>query len=163
MLIISKQQMNKDFVRSTSEKILIGFFSFVVLVSCDTGEIKSSDPEASQISPIDDEDMLLGSWEAKWETQAEAFSINGEYKNLTMKGKVHFKENGKVKIQAYGYQGCIFMSDTMINELRYILTGDTVSLLAEDENFGLPYHIIEANHNMVKLILMDDIALTLTR
>jgi hypothetical protein len=155
--------MNKDFVRSTSEKLLIGFFSFVVIVSCDNGDIKRSEPGTSEISPLDKENMLLGSWEAKWETQGEAFSITDEYKNLSMKGKIHFKENGKVKIQAFGYQGCVFMSDTMINELRYVLTGDTISLLAEDENFGLPYHIIEAHHNMVKLILMEDIALTLTR
>jgi hypothetical protein len=155
--------MSRDFVRSTSEKLLIGFISFVVFVSCDNGEIKQKDTEAfNNIIPLDKEDLLLGSWEAKWETNSDAFTVSEEY-NLTMRGKVQFKENGKVKIHAYGYQGCIFLSDTMINELQYILEGDTINLLADDENFGLPYQILELQQNKVRLVLMEDIALTLTR
>jgi hypothetical protein len=152
--------MSRDFVRSTSEKLLAGFFSFVILVSCESGEIKNKDAEA--FNSFEKEDLLIGTWDAKWETNSEAFSVNEGY-DLSMRGKMYFMEDGKVKIHAYGYKGCIFMSDTMINELQYIVHGDTVNLLADDEKFGLPYQILEMHQKRVKMVLMEDIALTLTR
>ncbi|MGK7397027.1 MAG: hypothetical protein ACNS62_20795 [Candidatus Cyclobacteriaceae bacterium M3_2C_046] len=108
------------------------------------------------------EDILIGNWEAEWNTPAESYPMADQNK-LSMKGQIKFDPNGMVEIQAYGYEGCIFMSDTMKNELNWRINGDTLSLVGPGEDFGLPYTIREARQNIVKLVLMEDIALTLKK
>lgn len=148
--------------RTLSGKILIGFFPVFILVSCNNAAEKGSEgnPQAEAVSP---QSMLVGTWEAEWNTPSDAYPVNSESMHYNMNGKLHFYENGTVKIVAYGYNGCIFMSDTMANQMRYELTGDTISLLGEDEDFGLPYRIMGMEPERIELLFLENIAVTLTR
>ncbi len=152
--------MSKDFVRVTSKTFIIGFFSFIVLSSCENVKIKSSEEGHIKSLPQNDKGFIIGTWEAEW---METSPIQVEHANLSMKGKIKFKENGKVQIEAFGHEGCVFLSDTVYNEMQYEISGRTINMRAEDDNFGLPYQIVTAEDNLVKLTLMEDITITLTR
>lgn len=153
--------MSKD-KRIISGNTLVGFCSLFILVSCNIAEVKNNS-ERYPAQQFSKEDMLIGSWAAEWNTPAEAYPVSAESAQFHMNGRVDFHEDGTVKIMAYGYNGCIFMSDTMTNEMRYELTGDTISLVGHNEDFGLPYRIVEMEPDQVQLLFMENIAVTLTR
>ena len=100
---------------------------------------------------------LLGQWEAEWHTK----SLDG--KNQSMKGELYFTNHGKVKVMAYGYQGCYFMSDTSTNEMTWELNDDTLHLHVANDDFGFDYQVRELHNDQVKLSLLEDIYLDLRR
>ena len=104
---------------------------------------------------------LIGQWEATWETNPEKIAFQIEPANCKMNGKVKFKENGLVEITAFGYDGCIFMTDTMMNHLTWKIEGDTLKLSADNDPFGLPYLIKEIKNEKASLVLMEDISFNL--
>jgi hypothetical protein len=109
------------------------------------------------------EEIIVGEWSAHWETVPDESlpGISGE--NLKMKGAIHFRESGKVDISAYGFQGCIFSDDTMINTLNWELADSILRFIDEGDEFGLPYKINKFGKNEIHLVLLEDINLTLSR
>ena len=109
------------------------------------------------------EEIIVGQWNARWETVPDESlpGIDGE--NLKMKGAIHFKEGGKVDISAYGFQGCIFSDDTMNNTLNWQLADSILRFIDEGDEYGLPYKINKFEKNEIQLVLLEDINLTLSR
>jgi hypothetical protein len=135
-----------DFIKKS--KFLFLYFLILILVSCDTHKKPSQ--------------RLLGEWSATWSMQPEAFPDVHD-QTFVMNGKVDFLEEGSVKILAFGYPGCIFSSDTLLNQLQWRLQNDTINLINDADQFNLSYRIMEMSETLVQLELMEDIHLTLTR
>ena len=130
--------------------LVTGFLSFLLLnVSC---ENQGKREEAA----------LLGRWNALWETTMDDLG-NIDSKNLRMHGLVQFNKNGKVEIEAFGHDGCVFSSDTLKNQLQWKLEGQTLRFIDEGDDSGLPYQNKSISDNKMELVLMDDIFLTLNR
>jgi len=149
--------------RTLSGKLLIGFFPVFILVSCNQAGEKDKGVNFQPEKQVSKQNLLVGVWNAQWNTSPEEYPVSSESLHYKMNGKLHFFENGKVNIVAYGYNGCIFMTDTMANEMRYELTGDTINLLGENDDFGLPYRIMEMEPGRIELLFLENIAVTLTR
>jgi len=123
---------------------LIGFI--IVLQACQ----QKTDQKAEKLN------ILVGQWEAEWQTKINE-SIH------SMKGELHFTENGTVAVQAYGYNGCYFMSDTSKNEMAWQLEGDTLLLQVPNDNFYFAYQVKDIDADQAHLTLLDDISLHLTK
>ena len=68
-----------------------------------------------------------------------------------------------VQINAFGFPGCIFSSDTLRHSLKWVISSDTLNLLNEDDVYGMSYTIKSITDETVELQLMDDILLTLSK
>ena len=105
---------------------------------------------------------LLGKWQAKWETNPASFPEVNDVKSYTMNGEIIFYPDS-VEINAFGFPGCIFSSDTLSHSLKWVISNDTLSFLNEDDIYGMSYKIKEMNESEVTLQLMEDIFLTLKK
>lgn len=147
--------MSMRLVKPTSYLLVWGVMTALFSsTSCGTAERQHASPQHETGN------FLVGAWDAEWSASPE---LSDDPMGLKMHGKIDFQDNGEVEIIAYGFEGCIFMSDTMTNNLSYTIEGNVVNLHAEGDAFGLPYQVKEKQNNEVKLLLMDDIWLTLTR
>jgi len=106
---------------------------------------------------------LVGEWKAQWKTSPSAFPEVTGIEQFSMNGQLVFDKDGRVEIAAYGFPGCIFSSDTMRHKLQWKISNDTLSLMSENDPYGMPYSIIKLTKGHVELKLMDDIFLTLER
>lgn len=104
--------------------------------------------------------QFIGKWNALWIIKNSA-SGNDVYGN--MKGHMEFYENGRVGIEARGYPGCVFSSDTIKNELMWRISSDSLYLYNQNDQFQLSYFIQKASDNTIELKLLDDIFVTLHR
>ena len=105
---------------------------------------------------------MLGKWQAKWETNPASFPEVDDVKSYTMNGEITFYPDS-VEINAFGFPGCIFSSDTLSHSLKWVISNDTLSFLNEDDIYGMSYTIKEMNESEVSLQLMEDIFLTLKK
>lgn len=72
--------------------------------------------------------------------------------------------NGKITINAYGYKNCIFGADTLVHTLNWKVESDTLLNLTNDgDKYGIPYTIKSLEANKVKLQLVEDVYLFLTK
>lgn len=110
------------------------------------------------------QDILIGKWQAEWEMAGNApeIEVTGG-KDQYMLGKMEFLEGGEVKIDAFGYPGCLFSNDTINNQLNWVLLKDTIRLYSKDQQFSLEYAIQNMEETFIKLNLMGDIFITLRR
>ncbi|MGL1889577.1 MAG: hypothetical protein OCD76_23890 [Reichenbachiella sp.] len=106
---------------------------------------------------------MIGDWNVQWITSPDESMSTDEPINLTMNGKMLIKEDKTITIEAYGYQGCIFGTDTLIHTLNWEINGDTLNLKNLNDEFGIPYVIKDAAEGKVKLQLLDDVFLFLTK
>ena len=111
----------------------------------------------------ENEQSLIGKWNAHWETQMDSSFSGIEGKNLHMNGKINFHQNGTVEIAAYGYNGCIFSDDTLINTLKWKISDSELRFIDEGDSQGLPYVINNFTSDQLDLTLLEDIHLTLLR
>jgi hypothetical protein len=105
-----------------------------------------------------------GTWNAKWETDRNApgyESIPAAY-SFEMNGTFSF-EGDNVTIAAYGFPKCIFQSDTSIHTQSWVRKGDTLELQNQPGEIGLVYQILEQSSDKIRLQLVDDIFITLTK
>ncbi|WP_109833076.1 hypothetical protein [Reichenbachiella versicolor] len=105
---------------------------------------------------------LLGEWNVQWVTKPEKGQSVDPSINYTMNGKMIFNEE-KLTINAYGYEGCIFGSDTLSHSINWKVQGDTLSIVNDGDEFGIPYIIREISNEKVKLQLVEDVFLFLTK
>jgi hypothetical protein len=111
----------------------------------------------------DQQNHLVGSWKAHWETDFDNSRRSFNTNDLKMDGTMCFYENGDVDISAFGYQGCIFTNDTLHNTLRWIINNDIVHMIDGDDAYEMVYNITDFSADRLQLTLLDDIKLTLIR
>ena len=107
-------------------------------------------------------DMLDGSWDAQWDTNPAAFPDVSDVSIFTMNGSFTFRDD-QVTVKAQGFPGCIFSTDTLSHTLSWQLKNDTLSLINEGDIYGMTYKVLVINEKQIKLQLMDDIFVTLSR
>ena len=120
--------------------------------------------EAASENEADDEayqaSTLIGAWNAEWSTTLEAIP-EAKDAALTMNGTYNFSEDS-VWIELYGYEGCLFYQDTLTNRIRWSLSGDTLSLISEDNTPSITYDVRSLSKDKIELVLLGDIFITLT-
>lgn len=109
------------------------------------------------------EEIIVGEWNAHWETLPDESLPGIDGNDLKMNGAINFRDNGIVEISAFGFQGCIFSDDTMNNTLNWELGDSVLRFIDEGDEHGLPYRISKFGKNEIRLVLLEDINLTLNR
>jgi len=109
------------------------------------------------------QDEILGIWQAHWETKFDDNMPELSSEHLKMNGIINFMSDGKVEISAYGYDGCIFSDDTLNNTLNWKMDDSVLRFIDSGDEHGLPYTINKFSSNELKLTLLEDISLTLTK
>ena len=111
-----------------------------------------------------EKDAWEGKWRAKWETDRNAFGYEGIPADyiFTMDGEFEF-EGDKVTISAFGFDKCIFQTDTSIHTQSWEISGDTLELQNEPDDIGFQYKVLDKTENMIRLQLVDDIFITLSK
>jgi hypothetical protein len=106
---------------------------------------------------------LNGTWEAEWflvdEDMQKMFSVE----EITMNGHVIFDQNRMAEITAFGFEGCVFASDTAKNHLKYDFQDSILYLTSGEKDIIFSYRVREKHPDKLVLELMDDILLTLRR
>ncbi|MEO9803743.1 MAG: hypothetical protein ABJF04_10870 [Reichenbachiella sp.] len=122
--------------------------------SCDSAKDRTSEMSKT----------LVGDWNVQWVTYPDKNTPIQDSINYTMNGVMNIKEGGKITINAYGYKGCIFGTDTLIHTLNWEVKSDTVLNLTNDgDKYGIPYTIKELTESKVKLQFVEDVFLFLTK
>lgn len=119
---------------------------------------------ASACGGTTEKDAWDGKWKAKWETDRNAFGYEGlpsDY-SFVMDGEFEFAGD-KVTISAFGYDKCIFQTDTSVHTQSWDLAGDTLELQNQPGEVGLQYRILERTDAIIRLQLVDDIFITLSK
>jgi len=123
--------------------------SCVVLGACST----PSEKEAWQ-----------GIWKAKWEIDRNSpgYEIIPADYAFSMTGSFEF-QGDQVTISANGFPKCVFQVDTSVYTQSWKVNNDTLELLPKPGEFGLQYKILEQTSEKIRLQLVDDIFITLTK
>ena len=103
----------------------------------------------------------VGSWKAEWETPPESYPdmVDMEF---YMDGRFTFTEDS-LEVIANGYPDCIFNVDTLSHTQSWYVSSDTLFLVNDPESPGMTYRVAYKEEGRIKLQLMDDIFVTLTR
>lgn len=112
---------------------------------------------------VTNQSSLAGKWKARWDTDPAAFPGVQDISVFTMDGYFEFTEEGDVTVTAFGFPGCIFSTDTLSHSLNWKLSNDTLSLINPGDQYGMIYRVNDLQEQEVKLQLMDDIFVTLTK
>ncbi len=106
---------------------------------------------------------LEGSWNATWVLADSTLYDLYSPGQLSMSGKMTFEKNNQVHLQAYGFEGCAFASDTAENRLYYQYRDSALLLLNSSNEEVFAYSIKAMEPRFIHLEMMDDIHLKLTR
>ena len=104
-----------------------------------------------------------GAWNAEWFLLDKDIQSMFSASEITMCGQVIFDENETVEITAYGFDGCVFASDTAKNTLNYEFQDSLLNLINSEKEVVFAYQVKEKLQDKLTLLLMDDIQLTLRR
>ena len=135
----------------------IFFNQSIVILASIIFSLHACGPEKSK------EEIILGEWNAHWETTPDESFPDIKDEHLKMNGIIRFADDGKVEISAYGFDGCIFSDDTLTNILNWKLEERVLRFIDNDDDHGLPYNIVKFNSKELQLSLLEDINLTLSR
>ena len=102
-----------------------------------------------------------GKWNARWETSPEDYQGVQNMK-FYMDGEFVFDKKN-LSITAYGFPGCIFNTDTLSNTQGWYTSKDTLYLVNSQDSWGINYSIKHQSNNKIRLQMMADIFVTLTR
>ncbi len=102
-----------------------------------------------------------GNWKALWKTPPESYP-GIENVEFTMTGSFNFTEDS-LTVQANGFDGCIFHSDTLRHTQSWYVQNDTLFLVNDPELTGMTYQIKSKTSDKIELQLIDDIFVTLTK
>lgn len=111
----------------------------------------------------DDSINMVGKWNVQWVTTPDPNMPSDEGINYTMNGVFDIERSGKITISAYGYDNCIFGKDTLVHSLEWELLGDTLNVKNKGDEFGMPYKILQATEDKIKLQLVEDVYLFLSK
>ncbi|SMD34635.1 hypothetical protein SAMN04488029_2109 [Reichenbachiella faecimaris] len=133
--------------------------SLIIIAGLAFYACNSSNENTSKVS-----ESLVGDWKVQWITYPDQSAPSNDSINYTMNGEMNILGNGKITINAFGYKNCIFGTDTLIHTLNWEVPSDTILNLTNDgDKYGIPYTIIELAENKVKLQLVEDVYLFLTK
>ncbi|MEQ8240528.1 MAG: hypothetical protein RIA69_15015 [Cyclobacteriaceae bacterium] len=132
-------------------QIIVVFIS-VFIFSCGT-----SSTEGEKMT-----NNLEGDWTAKWSTDPTSFGEIEGISDYSMNGKFIFTGQ-KLNIKAYGFEGCVFSTDTLDHNLMWSVSNDSLELINDDKTPGMVYQIKSMSDDKIELQLLDDIMLTLTK
>ena len=121
-------------------------FLLVILTGCTSSE----------------DDIFQGKWTAKWTTDPEGYGDLAKDLEFEMDGFFGFEED-ELTIEAFGYKGCVFGSDTLEHTLSWKVRGDILELQNNPEEPGIQYKILTQTDSEIKLQLVEDIFITLTK
>lgn len=107
-------------------------------------------------------ESLSGKWKARWELNNPELKDVFSPEQMSMNGEVIFEQD-QARIRAFGFEGCAFTSDTSENILSFEKSDSILNLMNADKQVIFSYVIQEQRHNYLRLLLMDDISLTLTK
>ena len=108
-------------------------------------------------------DYFTGTWEAEWYLVDENMLGSFSKSEITMNGWVVFDQDQSVEIMAYGFEGCVFASDTASNKLHFEFQDSLLNLINKEKEVVFSYKVKEKLPEKLTLLLMDDIQLTLSR
>ena len=107
-------------------------------------------------------EFLMGNWNARWETTPEAFEgLSGDLA-FEMSGSFEFTQDS-LTIIAQGFSGCVFGEDTLSHTQGWELSGDTLHLITDQNIRGISYQITKKESDRLKLQLMSDIFVYLSK
>lgn len=138
-----------------------GLWAILVLMVACRPATKEKPVETEGPAVVDPRAVFLGEWQAQWNTTQEAFPDVTD-SQLTMDGVFDFSEDS-ISVTLYGYPGCLFSHDTLSNRSRWALSGNTLSLINEDNTPGITYEIKSQESKKVEMVFLEDIFVTLTR
>jgi len=126
----------------------LSFILLIILVSCQGGDAER--------------EPWQGKWEAKWETDPTGYGDLSLGMSFEMNGAFEF-DGEEVTVDAYGFKGCIFGEDTLSHTQFWNISGDSLELQNTANEPGIYYRVVERSENNIKLQLVDDIFVTLTK
>lgn len=127
------------------------FVPLLLALACSSGEEKSENRPSE----------WHGSWSAEWETPPEAYP-GVEDMEFYMDGQFLFTKDSLTKT-VFGYPGCIFAIDTLSHTQSWYVSNDTLFLINDKESPGMTYRIASKEENRIRLQLLEDIFVTLTK
>jgi hypothetical protein len=152
---MSDESLKSDFIQIYMWKKMrilgIVVFTSILLLSC------KKDAERKVDNPF------FGKWKAQWDADAVSFPEAAPNSIFTMNGSFEFSEDQKVTVTAFGFPGCIFSADTLVHTLDWTKQNDTLNLVNRGEKYGIMYKILQLSESKMKLQLMEDIHITLTK
>jgi hypothetical protein len=104
-----------------------------------------------------------GAWKAEWFLSDKDMQKMFSSTEITMNGRMVFDQNNTVEITAFGFDGCVFASDTAKNNLKYDFQDSLLNLINGEKEVVFSYRVKEKLPDKLALVLMDDILLTLHR
>ena len=129
---------------------------FLLLIACTTA---STEGENEGNKPSE----WLGEWKAEWETPPESPSYAGiEDMEFYMDGVFIFTKDS-LTVQNNGYPGCIFAVDTLQHTQLWSISNDSLITFNDPKTPGMTYRVTYLDKEQIKLQLMEDIFVTLTK
>ncbi len=128
------------------------FIPFILAIAC-----SSPNNEKASNRPSD----WHGVWKAEWETPPESYPGVDDME-FYMDGVFAFTSDS-LTVTANGYPDCIFNVDTLSHTQSWYVSGDTLFLINDPGTPGMTYQIASKSGDRIKLQLMEDIFVTLTK
>ncbi len=129
--------------------------SFILIAALTACTSSSDEKEVNRPSE------LIGAWNAEWETPPESYP-EVEDMEFYMTGRFTFTQDSLTKT-VHGYPGCIFAIDTLSHAQTWHVSGDTLYLMNGPDSPGMTYLIASKSKERIKLQLMEDIFVTLSK
>lgn len=130
----------------------LAIIPFLALIACSPSNEKSSVNRPAE---------WLGSWTAEWETPPESYPGVKDME-FYMTGVFNFTQDSLTKT-VNGYPGCIFAIDTLSHTQSWKVSGDTLFLMNGPSSPGMTYTVAYKSDERIRLQLMEDIFVTLTK
>ncbi|WP_420576686.1 hypothetical protein [Ekhidna sp.] len=132
------------------KRILI--IPFIIIISCGS----PSDEKAAN-RPSE----WHGNWKAEWETPPESYPEVSDME-FYMDGSFLFTSDS-LTVTANGYPDCIFNVDTLSHTQSWYVSNDTLFLINDPESPGMTYRVASKSEDRIRLQLMEDIFVTLSK
>lgn len=111
----------------------------------------------------DDYSYLQGKWKARWEMDQPEELKDLNPSQFVMDGTWEFHSSESVTISAFGRKDCILGEDTLIHTQNWYMSNDTILMKNENEAIGLMCKVMEGNNEAVKLQILPDVHIFLSR
>ncbi len=103
-----------------------------------------------------------GDWNARWETPPASYPGLDSTMTFYMNGSFVITADS-LTVNANGFEGCIFNSDTLTHTQSWSVSNDTLFLLSAPQQAGITYTVKSFRSDRIELQLMEDIFVTLTK
>lgn len=140
---------------------ILYFLGLILLFAACNQSTKPATDEESLAA--NSKDFFYGEWTAQWITDPESYPDTLTVASYSMDGKWVFNKDETMSIAAYGFKGCIFGEDTIVNSQNWLVSNDTIMMLNDQKIASLTCKIVSMSQQAVKLQLLPDIYVNLTR